>query len=254
MSLEKRLMEYKKIKNIEPVEANLEKTIKSAIDAFYATEQEGMLSRKEFLWLQFKLTQKRWWALQFIVLCFAGLTIISVYDESYIQRGMGIMATLFIILIVPELWKNRTYRCIEVEEASYYSLHQIYAARLVLFGGVDLLLLTLFCGVATIGLHYEITSIIIQFILPMLVTACICFGTLCSKRALNENAAVILSVLWSGVWSFVTMNEIVYTAISFPVWLVFIVVVVAYLCFAICRTIDSGKYSWEVMYSGIEVK
>ena len=50
---------------------------------------------------------------------------------------MGVVATLFVILIIPELWKNRSCECMEIEATSYYSLKQVYATRMLLFGVTD---------------------------------------------------------------------------------------------------------------------
>lgn len=254
MNLEKQLAYYKELTQVEAKEKELQETVKKSIAAFYVTEQEEMLSYQEFLWSQFKLIQKRWWMLQFAVLCIVGAMLISAYDESYIQRGMGIMAALFIILIIPELWKNRACQSMEVEESSYYSLRQIYAARMVLFGIVDILLLTVFCGVATIGLYYEFTKLIIQFLVPMLVTACICFETLCSKHIFSESVAIVLCILWSAIWSLVTFNETIYAIISLPMWLTFIVFSFVFLCVAIYRTLNNCNNYWEVAFSGIRIE
>ncbi|MDM8211473.1 RNA polymerase sigma factor [Mediterraneibacter glycyrrhizinilyticus] len=46
--------------------------------------------------------------------------------------------TLFAILIIPELWKNRANCCMEIEGSTYYALRQIYSARILLFGLADI--------------------------------------------------------------------------------------------------------------------
>ena len=97
--------------------------------------------------------------------------------------------------MIPELWKNRSCHCIEIEEPSYYSLRQIYSARMVLFGIVDVFLLTVFCGTMIIGLHMEFTKLLVQFFTAMLVAACICFGTLCNRYITDETVTIILCVL-----------------------------------------------------------
>lgn len=64
---------------------------------------------------------------------------------------MGTLAPLFVVLVLPELWKNRSSGALEIECTAYYSLRQIYAARMVLFGLVDLALLTLFFSAALLA-------------------------------------------------------------------------------------------------------
>ena len=122
MNLEEQLMTYKKRIQIELREEKIQETIRKSKETFLVSEQERMLSYHEFLWSQFKLIRKRWWGLQFLLLFLLGATLASAYEDNYIQRCMGVMASTFVILIIPELWKNRSCHCLEIEEASYYSL------------------------------------------------------------------------------------------------------------------------------------
>ena len=52
-------------------------------------------------------------------------------DIKDMMRIMGISATIFVVLIVPEIWKNRRNGAIEIEQASYYTLRQICTARML---------------------------------------------------------------------------------------------------------------------------
>ncbi len=253
MNLEEQLMAYKKGGLIEPHEGRIQETIRKSREAFFASEQERMLSYHEFLWSQFGLVRKRWWVLQALLLLLLGTMLVSAYEDSYVQRGLGVMASIFVILIIPEFWKNRSCRCMEIEEASYYSLRQVYAARMVLFGIADLLLLTVFCGTMTMGLHIEFTRLLVQFLLPMLVAACICFGMLCSKYMVNETVAIISCILWCAVWLAITLNEKIYTIITLPVWLICIGVSICFLCIAIWRTLKNCDNYWEVGFDGISI-
>lgn len=254
MNLEERLMLYKKETQLESKEKNIQETIRISKEVFFASEQERMLSHREFLWSQFQLIQKRWWMLQFLILLVLGAVLVSSYEESYEARGMGVAASAFIILMIPELWKNRSCHCMEIEEASYYSLRQIYAARMVLFGIVDVFLLTVFCGAVTIGQHIEFTRLIVQFLMPMLVTACICFGTLCSRFIMDETIAIILCVLWCVVWLAVTLNEKIYKVITLPVWMAFIVLASCFLCAAVYRTLSNCENYWEAGWNEIRTE
>lgn len=246
MNLEEQLMAYKNRAKKRPQEGKIHETIQKSKAAFWASEQEKILSYHEFLWSQFRMVQKKWWFFQFVLLFLSGASLVSAYEDSYLQRGMGVMASIFVILIMPELWKNRSCHCMEIEEASYYSLRQIYAARMVLFGIVDVLLLTVFCGTMTMGLHMEFTRLLVQFLLPMLVTACICFGTLCSKYIMDETFAIILCVLWCAVWLAVTLNEEVYEVVTLPVWLACIGFSLCFLCISVWRVLRNCDNYWEV--------
>lgn len=251
MNLEDQLMYYKKGNQIDAEERAIQETICRSKETFFYREEKNMLSYHEFLWEQLQIVQKKWWVLQFFLLCALGSMLLLGYEERYASRNMGILAALFVILVIPEFWKSRSYQCMEIEETAYYSLRQIYAARMVLFGIVDTVLLTIFCMTATIGLHISIIKLLVQFIFPMLVTACICFGTLCSKRMFNETMAVFFCILWSTLWALITLNERIYTMITLPIWMLFLGVAVAFLTIIIYRTLNNCNQYWEVDINGI---
>ena len=254
MNIERKLSNYKRDMKITPDEQKIEETIKKSIDAFYSGEQERLLDYWEFLWDQFKLIRKRWWILQFTLLFALWISLPHLQSEQSTQRAMGIMASLFVILIIPEFWKNQTYHSMEIEGTSYYSLRQIYAARMLLFGIVDIGLITLFCGFTSVMWNVTFSQLVVQFILPMVVTSCICFRILCSKYPFSETFAVMMCVLWSAVWVLVVLNEMIYTLVAFPLWITILGIALVFLAFTIYRTICCCNNYWEVNSNGIEIR
>lgn len=253
MNLEEQLIAYKKTTQAIPREEKIQETIGKSKEIFFLSEREGVLAYHAFLWVQFKTIQKRWWGLQFLVLLFLWFVLLREQEYVYVERGMGVAASLFVILIIPELWKNRSSRSMEIEAVSYFSLRQIYAARMLLFGVCDIFLISVFCGAASAGLHMELTELIVQFLFPLSVTACICFGTLCSKRCFSETAALALCIVWSALWMFLVLNESIYARITFPIWLCFLGMAVVYLAAMVCRTLKCCNHYWEVQLDGSEV-
>ena len=129
----------------QPREAAVQAAVQSATLAFHRREAARPLAPLEFLRQQ---SRKRWWALQGGVLLLLWWVLQSAGTTGEAQRAMGTLAPLFVVLVLPELWKNRANGALEVECTAYYSLRQVYAARLVLFGLADLALLTVFFSVA----------------------------------------------------------------------------------------------------------
>lgn len=254
MNLDDKLRKYKNTIEIIPNEQNIEKTVLKSIEAFCLAEQERVLNYWEFLWEQLKLIRKRWWALQLLVLFFSWLMIPSLQEYQLTQRSLGAISALFVILIVPELWKSQTYQSMEIEAASYYSLRQIYSARMLLFGMVDMVLITAFLLCSSLAWKLSFEQLLVQFIFPMLVTSCICFGTLCSKYPFSESIAVIMCVAWSIIWWLLMMNERVYALISFPLWLTFLGLAFAFFVFTIYRTLHNCNNYWEVNINGIDFR
>ena len=246
MNWGKRAEKYRQVIQVEPMEERIQETILKSKNAFFKAEQERVLSYHEFLWTQLQVIQKRWWILQFLILAALWIALGSIQDEIYIKRSMGVVASLFVILIIPELWKNRSCGCIEIEASSYYSLKQVYAARMLLFGITDVFLVTLFLGTVSAGLHFELSELAVQFLFPLCVTACICFGILCCRYSFSEAVAMILCVIWSAVWLFVVLNENVYAIITAPIWVTLLGIAILFLIFTVCRILKNCNKYLEV--------
>ena len=224
--LEALLKAYKKETDIGPDKDRLEQTIRLSKNAFYRNEQKQTASYMEFLIQQGAYIRKRWWFLQFLTLILLWWIMYSAEGNYYAERSMGVLAPVFVILLIPEFWKNRSSGSEEVEGAAFYSLRQVYSARMLLFG-------------------------MAQFFLPFNVTCCICFSVLCCRRYGSEYMAVVLSLLWISVWILIVLNEAVYTAVARPVWWLMLLVSVSYMACMIfcflrsCRNDQEGNISWS---------
>lgn len=242
MSLEEKLENYRKNRIIIPRESQIVETVRKSREIFCNTEQEYHLTYLEFLWTQFHLIKKRWWFLQLLLLLLLWAVLPSI---QIVQRALGIAASLFVILIIPELWKSQTSQAMEIEAVSYYSLRQIYAARMLLFGLVDILLLTLFCISVTITMGILFSQLLIQFLFPMTVTAAICFWILCCKHSFSETTAIMLCIAWSALWLVFSWDETRYAAIALPLWLTFLGIAFSFLIFAISQTLHHCNHYLE---------
>ena len=222
-------------------EEKMMETIAVSKTAFLSGEAEKMVSPGEFLFLQSSLIQKRWWCLQGLLLAFVCLFLCHMETDYLIRRALGLAGPLFVILILPELWKNRNFDAMEVECTTYYTIRSIYAARLTLFAGVDLLFLSAFFAVASMFAKITVWEMLIQFVLPFNVTCCICFRTLYAKRIRSEALALLLCILWTGIWAILIMSNSVYSVISVPVWIAALAASVLGMRHTLCQ----GKEKWQ---------
>lgn len=252
MNLDDQMEIYKKRIDIMPDEDRIQQTVEASMASFFRSESEKILPYHSFLCIQFRLIQKRWWVLQTGVLALVWAALLPAQDNPYICRSFGLAATLFVILIIPELWKNRANCCMEIEGSTYYALRQIYSARLLLFGLTDILLVSLFCCMAAVSLRISLTELLIQFIFPMTVTACICFGIFGSRNQFNESAALGMCILWSALWWCILMDEELYSAITVPVWITLLGMAFLFLIITVCRLIRQCDDIWEVNADGTE--
>ena len=218
-------------------EAAIAKTVRAAKCAYYQSEAEAPLFRWEFVFQQAKFIRKYWWLLQALVLL--GLWAILKYSESgsLVQRSIALFSPLFVVLILPELWKNRSADAMEVECCTRFGLRQIYAARMLLFGIVDLAMLTVFFLASSSLGRLTAAELVIQFFLPFNVTACICFRTLYSRAINSEALALLLCVVWSVLWAQIVYNQTIYQAVTTPVWAALLTLSAGYLV----RCIHKGQ-------------
>ncbi len=227
-------------------ECKIKEAVQRSKKAFCESETEHFLSYPEFIYQQGRYIHKRWWVLQGLIL--AALWWILQITESniYIQRSMGIIASLFVILIVPEFWKNRSSASAEIECTAYYSLRQVYAARMIIFAAVDLLLLSSFFAAVSVTGRLTVGEILIQFFIPFNVTCCICFRTLCSTRLGSEYMALLFCMVWVAIWVLILLDENIYAAVSVPIWGGLLAASILYLGYSIRKMQKCCEIIWEV--------
>lgn len=245
MTLEERLKGYSD-REVEVKEEKILKTIEVSKMALYQGEAEGSLSGFAFIFWQAGFIQKRWWFAQALILGALWVLLYVSGGSFYMQRYMGILTSLFAILLIPELWKNQNYGAMEIEGAAYFSIRKIYTARMLLFTLADILMLSMFFVAAAFTVKLTVGQIVVQFFLPMNVTCCICFGNLCSSRTGSYYRAWGMSLLWIAVWMLIIMKEDVYKLISVPVWAGAVAFSVLYLIYCVYRTWKNCGQYWEV--------
>lgn len=109
MTVDEKLHAYaknQKDRNID--EKKLQQTIIKSKEAYWDGEIERNMSWLEFLYQQASYIQKHWWFAQGAVLLILWMTMFLSDSSIYTRRCMGILAPSFVILILPELWKNRS--------------------------------------------------------------------------------------------------------------------------------------------------
>lgn len=225
-------------------EEHLQQTIYAAKNAFYHTEEGQPLTGFEFLRQQSHYIYKRWWIMQSLLLFVTGLLIVCAKSSFSIQRDLGITAPLFMLMIMPELWKNHRSDAMEVESASYFTLRQIFAARITLFAMVDLLLLTIFGGVVTHVLNMNVLDFVVQFFVPFNVSCCICFTAFYSRSGNSEVLALLLCGIWEIVWMWFARS--IYEYVAAPVWYIMLLISTGYIVYCVARGQRNCDTIWEV--------
>ena len=246
MKIDERLRMYaEQQKDTYVDDEKLQETVRKSKEAYWCRESEIGVSWLEFLYQQASCIQKCWWYAQGGVLLILWI-VMSISESSfYTRRCIGILIPSFVILILPEFWKNKSNGAMEVEGTVYFSLNKIYAARTMLFAMVDVCLLSIFLIISSFTLQITLIDILKQFILPLNVTCCICFRSLCSKRTNQISFPLFYCLIWITVWTFVVLRTGVYENISVSVWCVMLGVSAVYLCYCIWRVCKSSRSYYE---------
>lgn len=226
-------------------EPHIQKAVLRSQQAYYEAEEKKSLTKIEFLYDQWRYVQKRWWVIQGMLLALLWLFLRCMGSSHYSQRVTGLTAPLFILSIVPEIWKNKSANAMEVECTAFYSLREIYAARMILFAMVDLTLLTIFFAAASLTVKLTLLELIIHFFVPFNITCCICFRLLYSRKGNSQMLALFLCLVWTVVWLQLSSNDAVYEAISIPMWIAFLLLSALYLGYSIWRGQKNCIETWE---------
>jgi hypothetical protein len=245
--MEEKIKHRKELENYPKVqEEKLIQTILASKQALCNNSSEETISYFEFLYIQVNFIKKRWWLFQAGILILLWVYLYVTHGDFAVYRGIGILIPVFVILAIPELWKNIHSKSWEIENTAYYSLRQVYSARLLLFGGVDLLMLSIFMITSNIVMQISFYDILIQCLLPFNVTCCICFGILCGKRFSSEYIAIAFCMTGAAIWYQFVLNTELYTSLSKMILLGILALSTAFLLFTIRKLLKNCKCYGEV--------
>ncbi len=250
VDMRKEIRDYgRRISSVAIDEAAIQATVQKSKEGFWTHEAEQSLTWPEFIYQQMYYINKVWWLLQAAVLILLWVLLKTARSETYIERCMGILAPMFIILVLPELWKNVSNCSMEIEGAALFSLQKVTAARMILFGMIDLVLLTAFITVGVSSTSITIWEMLVHFLLPMMVTTCICLRLFSVRYWKGILPSVAASLLWLTLWTLVVLRDDIYSLVSIPVWVGLLILSFAYICYCIYRIMcKSGRlfdYSLE---------
>lgn len=227
--------------NIPVQEEKIIKTIQSSMQKLELSQLAQPLDIWEFLYLQSRFIKKCWWIMQAVLLSALYWYIQRQGEVQMTRQVLGIGAPLFVILVIPELWKNSSNNALDIEATTMYTLQQVYSARLVLFAGVDLLFLSLFCLGTTASKCLSLWEFVTQFLIPMNVTCCICLTCLYCPRVGNQSFSLVLCLFFALMWRDIVQNEQIYDAITVPAWAALLVLSLVYMGLCIFR----GQRNWR---------
>ena len=117
---------------------------------------------------------------------------------------------------------------------------------------IDLVLLTAFMGIGVASTEITMREMIIQFILPMVVTTCICLRLFTGHFARGMVPSIIASLFWLTLWTLVVLREDIYSKVSTSIWIILMIFALLYMCYCIYRIMkETGQMYTYNMIEGI---
>lgn len=245
--IEKILNEYKENNKVSIDIKKISQTINISQKSFYESKENRTISYFEFLFEQAKYIQKRWWAFQIIILIALWQIIRNSIEVEIMRRCIGILVPTFVIMILPELLKNKVSKSLEIECSTCYSLKEIYSAKMILFTIIDAILISIFMALVSATTKMKLIDLIIQFFIPFNITCLICLMCLCNKRRYNYYLKNIIAFVCIAIWIFIIVQENIYNIITLPIWIGILVLSSLYLAFSIFKILNenASEELWE---------
>ena len=244
--IEKTLRRISQLNRVEPAQDAIDSTITKACVLLEEGCSETRIKFIEFVAIQIRFMQKKWWVLQAILLILATEWIMISGDTNYMYRGLSIWASLFVILIIPELWKNFECRSFEIEDATWFDLRRVYAAKLIAFGTIDTVLLTIFCIFAAQIEEILFADVLKQFVFPIMIAATICMISFSKKKKWNEVTTMIICIISNLIWMILVSVEEVYSRITPLLWIGLFVVCSSIIAYCVYKALQRREEYWEV--------
>lgn len=245
------LRNFSKQNLVAPSKEAIDNTVYKVNEIIQYDVRMSRINFFEFLTIQIRLMKKRWWILQSIVLFCASQWIVASENTNYSYRGLSILASLFVIFIIPELWKNVECKSIEIEMCSLFDLKRVYAAKLIACGLIDTFLLTLFCVIVTSMYDIMISDILKQFVFPIVISSTVCLMSFSNRKKYSEYITMVGCIFSNLIWIIIIMNEKFYSKLTPLIWIILFSICICLIIYSIRRTIYKSRAYLEVKINEI---
>lgn len=199
-------------------EEHIQETIDASINAFCVSEEKRRTSMFEFVFTQFNYIQKRWWLFQGLLLAIMWFLFMRNFGPDVNRKVIGFFAPVFAVMILPELWKNRSFNALEIESCSYYTIRSVYVARLILFGMVDLIMMSFFFFLSIISFEWIDARIIFEFLVPFNCVCIVLLKLVSSVKSDDIVIGVFSSMILMLCWQIIIYDNQIYEEISIYLW------------------------------------
>ena len=218
-------------------EEHIQQTVEKSMMPFGIMKKQKP-SIFEFLYSQFLFIQKRWWILQFGCLLLLWILLNLGLSQSIERKAIAIIIPLFTLLILPELWKSRQNNMEDIENSSVHTTRDIYLARLILFGAVDLFGLTVLW---LVSFPQGIENLIFELLIPFNGICALMLGCLTFYSGREFYLPISLCFLFTIGWFLIVSNEFLYTKLSYSLWFMLFLFSSLLLISMICKLMQKCK-------------
>ena len=116
---------------------------------------------------------------------------------------------------------------------------------------VDLVIVMVFLAITYQTTILSLSDLVVNFLLPVNVSCCICFRVLYSRWEKSEYIAVLSCLVWVGLWMMIVANDVIYQKIVTPVWVAMLILTFVYFVFCVQKSLVFDEkiledYTYEI--------
>lgn len=123
-----------------------------------------------------------------------------------------------------------------------------------MFGVVDLVIVMAFLAITYQTTILSLSDLVVNFLLPVNVSCCICFRVLYSRWEKSEYIAVLSCLVWVGLWMMIVANDVIYQKLVTPVWVAMLILTFVYFIFVFRSHCYLMKKFWRITRMKLEFK
>lgn len=144
--------------------------------------------------------------------------------QMYLAAISGTMAFMGIFLIM-ELSRCQSFHTAEIEQACFLNLKQVWCIKMVLFGALDMIGLTLILAVQPMGLPWELGSMMLYLLVPFVVSNALYLVLFSMVRGREKQyIQMAAAFLISGLAMLPVNFPILYTGAYLGIWMLVLVI------------------------------
>ena len=213
--------------------------------------KENGLTFCEFYFQQFAFIRKKVWLIQFIILLFCGLKLYYYPQSIDIISLISSISPLIFLSGITELSRTYTYKTIELELSTKFTLSQVMISRISILGLINILSISILAIITKNNSSFGLYVIFIYICVPFMITSFGCLWILnkfknkeCNYYCFAFGIFIMISISISKAFF-----PKLYIASSLYIWSIMLVIAIIGVSIQIYKLINNCDKKYDYINS-----